>query len=58
MGWKWIWNISSKLQWNYKSVVSQRVSYDVESEIEVHSCLDESRLNEEILIEQIHLYIQ
>ena len=33
-------------------------SYDVESNIEVRSCLDQDRSDEEILIEQIHLYIQ
>ena len=33
-------------------------SYDVESDIEVRSCLDQDRSDEEILIEQIHLYIQ
>ena len=36
----------------------KQFSYEIKSNIEVRSCLDQVRSDEDILIEQIHLYIQ
>ena len=36
----------------------KKFPYDIESNIEVRSCLNQDRSDEELLIEQIHLYIQ